>query len=51
MGAVSALTPQYTLMKVPIDGGPPVQITQQQIIMPSISPDGKTILGTYAMDR
>jgi len=44
-----ALTPKFTLMKVPIDGGEPIQITQQQIIMPSISPDGTMILGTLAM--
>ena len=36
-------------MKVSIDGGAPVQITQEPIIMPSISPNGKLILGTYSM--
>jgi hypothetical protein len=36
-------------MKVPIGGGTPVPITEEQIIMPSISPDGKMILGTYSI--
>jgi Tol biopolymer transport system component len=36
-------------MKVPIAGGASVLITKEPIIMPSISPDGKMILGTYSM--
>ena len=44
-----SLTPRYTLMKVPIDGGTPSKITHEPIVMPSISPDGKTILGTYSI--
>lgn len=44
-----SLAPQYALMKVPIEGGAPLKITQESVVMPSISPDGKTILGTYSI--
>jgi Tol biopolymer transport system component len=46
---VSVTPRRYALMKVPIGGGTPVPITEEQIIMPSISPDGKMILGTYSI--
>jgi len=45
-----SVTPrERTLMKVPIAGGASVLITKEPIIMPSISPDGKMILGTYSL--
>lgn len=44
-----SLAPRYALMRVSIDGGAPSRITQESIVMPSISPDGKTILGTYSI--
>jgi Tol biopolymer transport system component len=46
---LSVTARRYALMKVPIDGGTPVLITEEQIIMPSISPDGTMILGTYSI--
>jgi Tol biopolymer transport system component len=45
-----SVTPQErTIMKVPIDGGAPVLITKEEVIMPSISPDGRTILATFSI--
>jgi len=35
------------LWKVPIDGGEPVQISDQNMVHPSISPDGKLIACSY----
>ena len=46
---ISVTPEKRTIMKVPIVGGAPVSITEEPIIMPSISPDGKTILGTFSV--
>ncbi len=46
---ISVSPEKRTLMKVSIDGGTPALITEEPIVMPSISPDGKTILGTYSI--
>jgi Tol biopolymer transport system component len=45
---VSVTARKYSLMKIPVEGGTPVPITDEEIIMPSLSPDGKTIVGTIA---
>jgi len=46
-GFNSELTVYYRLWKVPIDGGEPVQLTDQTTQYPAISPDGKLIACRY----
>jgi len=38
--------PSYRVMKIPVVGGAPSVLTEQTIIMPSMSPDGKSLLAT-----
>ena len=44
-GFNSELTAYYRLWKVPIDGGEPVQLTDQTTQYPAISPDGSILPG------